>query len=129
MPTASRGLTTVLLLALVASAAEGCGGDRGAGGVASGTVTMHEYRFEPSNVVVARGETIAVVNKGKIAHNLTIERGPNPRTETKELAGTSTFLPGGTEELGIDLPPGRYAMVCTIPQHRELGMRGTLTVR
>jgi uncharacterized cupredoxin-like copper-binding protein len=31
--------------------------------------------------------------------------------------------------LALDLPPGRYAMVCTVPGHRELGMTGTLEVR
>ena len=45
------------------------------------------------------------------------------------LAGTDSFLKGDSEHLRVDLPPGRYVMVCTVPGHRELGMVGTLAVR
>jgi uncharacterized cupredoxin-like copper-binding protein len=78
---------------------------------------------------VPRGAAIHVTNEGEIAHNLKIERGPDPKQETQELAGTDSFLPGDSENLEVDLPRGRYAMVCTVPGHRELGMTGTLRVR
>jgi plastocyanin len=108
----------------------GCGGEDSAP-VARGpnTVVMSDYEFHPRDVHVRRGQTLTVVNEGGIAHNLAIERGPNPRHETDKLAGTSSFLKGDSEKLTVNLAPGRYAMVCTVPGHRELGMVGTFTVR
>jgi uncharacterized cupredoxin-like copper-binding protein len=110
----------------------GCGGDDGPanpGARGPGTVVMSDYEFHPRDVRVRRGQALTVLNEGGIAHNLTIERGPDPTEETDELAGTESFLKGDSEELRIDLPPGRYAMVCTVPGHRELGMTGSLEVR
>ena len=62
-------------------------------------------------------------NRGSLAHNLKVFDG-----ET-ELGGTPTF-PGGREESGtVELEPGEYRMVCTVGDHEELGMTGTLEVR
>jgi plastocyanin len=114
--------------------AAGCGdGDDSGNGSASApadlTVKMSEYKFDPRDVTVAPGAVIRVTNEGEIAHNLKVERGPDPRKETQELTGTDSFLPGDSETLTVDLPRGRYAMVCTVPGHRELGMTGTFRVR
>ena len=117
---------------LCALAATGCGGDSNGDSGSAGTdltVQMRDYEFDPRNVSVPRGGTIHVTNEGQIAHNLRIERGPDPRKETEELAGTDSFLPGDSENLRVELPRGRYALVCTVPGHRELGMTGTLRVR
>ena len=110
----------------------GCGDDDGpatAGARASNTVVMSDYEFHPRELPVRRDESVTVLNEGGTAHNLTIERGPDPTRETDELAGTDSFLKGDSEVLRLNLPPGRYAMVCTVPGHRELGMTGTLVVR
>lgn len=121
---------TLIALCVPLALLAGCGDDdstpvaRG-----PGTVVMTDYAFDPGEVRVRRGGTLTVVNDGGIAHNLTIEKGPDPREETDELAGTSSFLKGDSEELRVDLPAGRYAMVCTVPGHRELGMVGSVTVR
>jgi uncharacterized cupredoxin-like copper-binding protein len=118
-------------LATVAGLLLACGGgdepDTSAAG--PGTVVMTDYAFHPRAVDVRRGQTLAVLNEGGIAHNLKVERGPDPRRETDELAGTASFMKGDSEQLRIDLPPGRYVMVCSVPGHRELGMTGRLTVR
>jgi plastocyanin len=93
------------------------------------SVKLDEYNITPSDEVVSRGDTITVENAGKIVHNYTIEKGPDPKTKSKKLAGTPSFAPGGTEKVKVDLAPGKYALVCTTPGHRELGMTGTLTVK
>ncbi len=127
---AARLLPTVLACAVLLAA--GCGGDSGSESTSprSGlTVRMSDYKFEPRDVAVAPGATIRVTNEGQIAHNLKVERGPDPRRETQELTGTDSFLPGDSESLKIGLPRGRYAMVCTVPGHRELGMTGSFRVR
>jgi plastocyanin len=126
-----RPLPRVVLTCLVASLLTGCGGDDDSAPVARGpnTVVMTDYEFHPRDVRVRRGQSITVLNEGGIAHNLKVERGPDPREETDELAGTSSFLKGDSEQLRIDLPPRRYVLVCSVPGHRELGMFGTLSVR
>ena len=108
----------------------GCGNDDGPAPSSRepNTVVMSDYEYHPPDVQVRRGQTLTVVNEGGIAHNLTIERGPDPRDETDRLAGTDSFLKGDSEQLRVDLAPGRYVMVCTVPGHRELGMVGTLAV-
>jgi plastocyanin len=100
----------------------GCGDDDSPR-VPPGTVVMTDYEFHPRNLSVRRGETLTVRNEGGIAHNLTVQRG------SVRFAGTSSFLNGDVERLRLDLPPGRYRMLCTVPGHRQLGMTGTLLVR
>ena len=117
---------------LLLPTAVGCGGNGTTGGsttAGGATVKMTEYEFRPSRLTVRRGTEITVVNDGQIAHNLTIEQGRNPRKQSKELAGTSSFLPGRSKHLKVDLEPGRYVMACTVPGHRELGMVGFITVK
>src|SRR5436190_2826165 len=46
------------------------------------SVTVQEYKINPSDVVLKKGGTISVKNTGKIVHNLTVEKGPDPKTKT-----------------------------------------------
>jgi plastocyanin len=122
---------TAALASITPALIAGCGDDDRSAPAAGrpNTVVMSDYEYSPRDLRVRRGRTVTVVNEGGIAHNLTIERGPDPRDETDRLAGTDSFLKGDSERLRVDLAPGRYVMVCTVPGHRELGMVGTLTVR
>jgi plastocyanin len=115
-------LRPAVLAACVALVLGGCGDGDGSP-VPPGTVVLDDYEFRPRDVQASRGETLTVVNEGGIAHNLTIERG------SRRVAGTESFLNGDRERLRVDLPPGRYRMICTVPGHEDLGMTGTLTVR
>ena len=118
-----------IALACLALSVAGCGDDASEPPPPGAkTVVMTDYAYDPKDLAVKRGDAIHVTNEGGIAHNLTIEKGPDPTRDTDELAGTSSFLTGKSEQLEIDLPPRRYAMVCTVPGHRELGMTGTLRV-
>jgi plastocyanin len=130
-------IVATTLVALVAALASGCGGGGNnnksaatnttttptTAAAATKTVSMKEYQFTPSNVTAKQGSTITVENKGKIAHNLTVEQG------SSKVAGTPTFLPGKPEKLKVDLKPGTYKMLCTVPGHVQLGMKGTFTVK
>ena len=91
--------------------------------VAPGTVVMTDYAFNPRDVKAARGAVLTVLNEGGVAHNLTVVRG------SIRVAGTSSFLAGDRERLRVDMDPGRYRILCTVPGHERLGMTGTLTVR
>jgi plastocyanin len=140
-------ILALLLVALVVAFGAGCGGDDGGGdttsAITTGTTTepadtataqsisvsMDEFSFDPKDVTVRKGGTIEVTNEGAVAHNLTIEQGPDPTEKTRKLAGTSTFLPGKSESLDVNIDPGKYAIVCTVSGHRDSGMVGTITVK
>jgi plastocyanin len=131
---------------LAVALATGCGGDSGSdtsattNGTTTGNATkpagggitavaLDEFTIEPKDLTVSRGATLDVKNDGAVAHNLTIEKGPDPTEKSQKLAGTSTFLGGKSEKLDVKLAPGKYAMVCTVSGHRDAGMVGTITVK
>jgi len=123
-----------ILAALCVGTAVGCGdggnedGGSGAVTVAAGgkvRVLADEYSFDPSDLVLdGPGRlTISLDNRGALAHNLKVLQGD------RDFGGTPTF-PGGREESGtVKLERGRYELVCTVGNHAELGMVGTLEVR
>jgi plastocyanin len=112
---------------LVALSIAGCGSaDEPSPPPGRNEVVMTEYEFTPRNLTVRSGVALTVRNEGEIAHNLTVE--PS-RTSGEKLIGTDSFLGGRSEKLKVDIPPGRYAMVCTVPGHLQLGMTGTLMVK
>ena len=113
-----------LLACLAAPLFTGCGDDDAPPAAdRPHTVVMTDYEFHPRELRVTRATTLTVLNEGGIAHNLSVERG------SVRAAGTSSFLNGDSEQLRVDLAPGRYRMVCTVPGHERLGMTGTLVVR
>jgi plastocyanin len=111
----------------------GCGGDDDEGQPRAVTVkpnstlrvTAEDYSFDPGRVVVhgAGRLTIRLRNRGSLAHNLRLRRGE------EEVGGTPTFGAGETRSGRVNLEHGRYTMVCTVGDHAELGMTGTLEVR
>ena len=82
-------------------------------------------KFTTASLAAKAGKvTITFANMSPVAHNLTIERG----TSGPVLGATPTFQ-GATKTLTVDLQPGTYTYYCSVPGHRDAGMRGTLTVR
>ena len=128
--------TPAVAIGLVAAALAGCGGEEEKDGGRVVTVPARsnvqvvgrEYSFDPARLVLTRGSgrpavKLTLDNKGSLAHNLKVF------DATRELGGTPTF-PGGEKRSGsVRLGPGRYRMVCTVGNHEELGMVGTLEVR
>jgi plastocyanin len=114
-------LLPALALACAAALVVGCGDDDSEP-AAPRTVVLDDYEFRPRTVKARRGETLTVLNEGGTAHNLTVRRG------STKPAATDSFLKGDRARLRIDLPPGRYRILCTVPGHRQLGMTGTLVV-
>jgi plastocyanin len=130
-----KTLLTALALASATVGLAACGGDdNGGGGGAAVTfkkgqpvhVKGQEYKFDPSNTVIEGGggpTQIEFENAGSLAHNLRVEKGG------AEVGGTPTFQGGETKTANVDLQPGEYTIVCSVGDHAQLGMKGTLTVK
>ncbi len=89
-----------------------------------------------------------VTNHGAVAHEFVVIQTDNPPnallyddTERKavedaagqqdlgEIGGEDPFLlPGHTESGAFDLTPGRYVLICNIPDHYKAGMYTSFTV-
>jgi plastocyanin len=129
-------LGRTLCAALVAVGLAGCGGSEEPpdlpATVAAGkplTVEAKEYVFSPNRVTIEgaapRGvsQRIDLDNRGTLAHNIEILDGDR-------IVGKLRSFPEGQERgLTVDLPRGEYRFVCTVADHDEKGMRGTLKVR
>lgn len=86
------------------------------------TVTEVEYKLTLSRTHLAAGSTtLVVVNKGKIAHSLSIS---GPGLKKRLIAGT--IMPGVTRSVTVTLKGGTYALWCPVPGHAALGMKTTL---
>jgi len=111
----------------------GCGGDdskpsRTATVPAGGPIEVvgKEYSFDPKTLVVQGGAgkeiEIRLKNDGTLAHNLKVVK------DGKDLGGTPTFQGGETKGGKVKLDAGSYEMVCTVGNHEQLGMKGTLKI-
>lgn len=84
-----------------------------------------EFRFSTSRDVVPAGVLLLQVkNIGEDDHDLRI-KGPNGVAR----AETGVVRPGDLGQIRIRLPQGRYTYLCTVADHAEKGMAGTLIVR
>jgi plastocyanin len=119
-----------LTLAAFALLVAGCGGNDKPGGTvtapANGSVRVvgKEYSFDPSTVVVEGAGTVRLTleNKGSLAHDIKVEK------DGQVIGGTPAFPAGETRSASVRLARGTYEFLCTVGDHAELGMKGTLTV-
>lgn len=74
-----------------------------------------------TQIIAAAGPLeITMPNESPIQHNVAVQE----LDAVGEVVGT-----GGTSEVSLDLKPGTYAFLCTVPGHAEGGMAGELTVK
>lgn len=87
-------------------------------------VKLSEWAITPGSLTVPAGKvTFVVSNDGKYPHNLTVQ------SASGEAGKTPNFKKAdGSKNLELDLQPGTYTLLCSIPGHAEQGMKGTLTV-
>ncbi len=125
-------LAAPVALALVLAPAAGCGD--GPTTIDSRTliVRLTEYRLTPQDVRVRPGRLRVVAdNRGTLPHNLHVVREDSEDRERApdDLGGTPTAQPGDTRRHTFRrLRRGTYLIVCTVANHDDLGMRGTLEV-
>ena len=103
--------TALALLALAAPARLQVGAD--------------EFRYALSRPSIKAGPAIVeLVNYGEDEHDLRLRR----------VGGTRTYVvgkarPGGRVDLEARFLPGRFALWCSLADHRRRGMSATLLVR
>lgn len=90
--------------------------------------TAKEYKFDPGKVTVDAGGktvpfTIKLHNSGALGHDLVVEKGGD------EVGGTDVITNGQDATTTVRLAPGGYTFVCSVGDHAQLGMKGTLTVK
>ena len=104
------------------------------------TIRMTEYAFDPKDAVAKKGKvTISAPNDGQIVHELVLLKTdadpaslPKKGDEVDESTSVGEIAdvdPGATKKATFKLAPGKYAMVCALPDHYENGMYGSLTVK
>ena len=88
-------------------------------------VVLDDFSMTPQRIRARPGRlTFRVANRGRINHTLVLQRGDQ---DTDGLE--RSLRPGGRRAFTLAVRPGSYAMLCTIANHEELGVSGTLTVR
>ena len=123
----------ILLLAVVAALVGGCGGGSGGdggldlGNTDTGTSSgadyelfASEFSFAPPFLAIDKPGTytFSLRNDGSLQHNFTI----------KGVGGTENAQPGETKMVELTLKAGNYEIICTVDDHEEQGMFGTLNV-
>jgi len=120
--TSTRILRAAAALTVVALPLAACGsGGSTSGDAANADVTVigQNIRYDkPEYVTAAGSKKIALVNKDGVAHTVTIVEEGN-----KEVVSAN----GGQTKVGtVDLKPGSYTIICTVPGHSA--MKATLKV-
>lgn len=83
------------------------------------TVTLTEYKINPSAITASVNGKLEVTNSGTMIHNLVVTNGPK----------TPDIAPGKSATLDLSgLAAGTYEVTCTIAGHAAAGMKGTLTI-
>lgn len=86
-------------------------------------VTLNEMSFQLDAVPTNAGTiTFVVTNEGSIKHDFVLT-GNGVNVQTVKLG------PGETERLTVELAPGTYNLVCSLPGHSLLGMKGQFTLQ
>jgi plastocyanin len=87
-------------------------------------VSAVEYSFSLSRTSVPAGKVVLeFVNNGQDEHNLHLENGEGPLSES--IGDTPSK---GVSDLHLEMKPGSYTLFCSLPTHESRGMKATLTV-
>lgn len=87
------------------------------------TLTGTEFAYAPNRITVKAGQPVQVVleNKGVIEHDFVIDKFKvKMGTVQPGKTGTATFTPNAK---------GTFEFYCSVPGHKEAGMKGTLVVQ
>jgi plastocyanin len=96
---------------------------KGPGGKLKISADPTQLAFDKKTLTSKPGPvTVIFTNPAPIAHNFAVE-------ESGKLLGQTPLITSSTASKTIDLAPGSYTFLCTVPGHAQAGMQGTLTVK
>jgi uncharacterized cupredoxin-like copper-binding protein len=82
-----------------------------------------DLKFVPIAATAKPGMVmIKSLNKSSVPHNIAV-KGPGANEMGAVVSG------GGTSQVSVNLNPGSYQFLCTVPGHEQAGMKGPLTVK
>jgi hypothetical protein len=124
----TRGIViAATLVGLLAAAVAGAHPTSSGRSPARLMVAGDEYNLVLSRRAVKRGPAlIQFVNQGEDPHDLRLKR---IGVSAARVVSAPEVRPGGIVELDTVLRSGRYRLWCSIPGHRQRGMRAVLSVR
>ncbi len=106
------------------------------------TVTMTEYAFSPSRVLLKAGTPTKLVlrNEGKEHHYFVAEKffgtiatrkvqGSDGEVKTPLLTAAEVYAGKSLEWFLVPTEKGTFDLVCTVKGHADRGMKGTIEVR
>jgi len=124
-------------VAAIAIAIAACGAP-----AASVTATLKDFTITLDRPTISAGSvTISAKNNGAMPHRLVViktdvafDKLPIDQTtlmasEVGKVAEILSVAVGQTATVTVTLAPGRYVVICNLPEHYELGMRAPLTVQ
>jgi plastocyanin len=126
-PTAMPEMTMTAATGAAAPTAAADGGSTGtnSGGGTAVQATLREWAIDLSQAEVPAGKvTFTVTNNGQMPHNLTVT------LNGADLGHTATFSSRqGAQTLTVDLHPGTYTLICSLPGHAQRGQQVSLVVK
>ena len=86
---------------------------------------LDTLRFEPATITVKSGTPVrlTIINNGAIEHDWVVDN-----LDGKKLSVDAKPKSNGSAEF-TPMKAGTYEFYCSIPGHREAGMKGTLIVQ
>jgi len=96
-----------------------------AGSTTEVAATLKEWSIELSQAEVAAGTIrFTVTNESRMQHNLTILDGSGEVGRTPDFSSRQ-----GVQTLEVNLQPGTYTLICSLPGHAARGQRINLVVK
>ncbi len=140
----TRKSLVLAIATALASLLAACAGASGGTPEGALTVAASQLRFTPETVEVVAGQpvTLVLTNSDSLEHDFSVME--IPLEGEAEAHGAEHDMSGMAEEPALHVAaqggqsgaleftptqPGRYEFICTVPGHKEAGMRGTLVVR
>jgi plastocyanin len=100
---------------------------KGPGGTLDIAASPSQLAFNTKSLSSKPGKvTINFTNPAPIQHDVAVEKG---KTITGAILGKSNLISQSKTSVSVDLAPGTYTFLCTVPGHAQAGMQGTLTVK
>ncbi len=87
-------------------------------------VTVKDFSLDPADIT-ANGSAVsmAVTNAGPTIHNVTVRNATGA-----VVMATKNLREGESETITASIPAGTYTVLCTLPGHESLGIKGSLVV-